>query len=146
MKALILVALLSISTMAFANTTIPAATDAAGMNVLGLVIGLHQSYSVDAELDLKVIELLAGDGMNATRMVVVLNDGLYGTKIFELGEMMVEVKSAEFKTKDTLVINYTQDSFDNADDMNPITVNKTMTIQIKRNPDNTIADEITVLE
>lgn len=144
MKALIIFALLSMSAISFAETTIPAETNESNLAVLDLVIGIHQTYSVTSELEAKVIELLAGDGMNATRMVLALSTGYHDSKVFELGEMMVEVKRITFLAKDVVVINFTQDSFDAKD--NQIIVNKSITIQVLRNADGTLANEIKILE
>ena len=144
MKALIIFALLSISAISFAETTIPAETNESNLSVLDLVVGIHQTYSVTSELEAKVIELLAGDGMNGTRMVLALSTGYHDSKVFELGVMMVEVKRITFLAKDVVVINFTQDSFDAED--NQIIVKKSITIQVLRNTDGTLADEIKILE
>lgn len=144
MKTLIILALLSLSAATFAGTTVVAESQDSSISVLDLVVGVHQTYSATSELQAKVVELLAGDGMNATRMVLTLNTGYNDTKIFELGQMMVEVKRITFLAKDLIVINYTQDSFDAED--NQVVVKKSVTIQVLRNADNTLADSITVLE
>lgn len=144
MKALIIAALLSLSTISFADTTIEAHKQDSELSILDLVVGVKQTYSVTSELQAKVIELLAGDGMNATRMVLTLNTGYNDSKVFELGEMMVEVKRVVFLAKDVIVINFTQDSFDAED--NQILVNRSITIQVQRNADNTLADSIKILE
>lgn len=143
MKALIVAALLSLSAVSFAQTTIEASNEDSQVSILQLVVGVKQTYSKTSELEAKVVELLAGDGMNATRMALVLNAG-YGAKVFELSEMMVEVKRITFLAKDLIVINYTQDTFDTED--NQILVNKSITIQVVRNTDNSLADSIKVLE
>ncbi len=144
MKALIIAALLSLSAVSFADTTIEAHPQDSDLSILDLVVGVKQTYSVTSELQAKVVELLAGDGMNATRMVLTLNTGYNDSKVFELGEMMVEVKRIVFLAKDVIVINFTQDSFDAND--NQILVNRSITIQVQRNADGTLADSIKVLE
>lgn len=144
MKALIISALLAFSAVSFADTTIDASNEDSQVSILQLVVGVKQTYSETSGLDAKVIELLAGDGMNATRMALVLNTGYGDAKVFELGEMMVEVKRITFLAKDLIVINYTQDSFDAEE--NQIVVNKSITIQVVRNSDNTLADSIKILE
>lgn len=144
MKALILAALMSLSAVSFADTTIESANNDSELSILSLVVGVKQTYSVTSGLDAKVIELLAGDGMNATRMALVLNTGYGDMKVFELGEMMVSAKRITFLAKDLIVINYTQDSFDAEE--NQVVVNKSVTIQVLRNADNTLADSIKIIE
>ncbi len=142
MKALILAALLSLSAVSFADT-IEAHNKDSELSILDLVVGVHQTYSVTSGLEAKVIEILAGDGMNASRMVLVLNTGYQDTKIFELSEMMVGVRRVVFLAKDVIVVNFTQDSFDQDD--NQVILNKSITIKVKRNADNTLANTIEVL-
>ncbi len=145
MKKLLLVLLLSISAATFAESNIEASNES-DLQILDLVVGVHRTYSQTSGLEAKVIEILAGDGMNAERMILILNTGYQDTKIFVLDEMMVEVKRITFLAKDVVVINYIQDSFDNADDMNPIQVNRSITLQVLRNADGTLANEIKVLK
>lgn len=137
-------ALISLSS-AFAADKIEA-SNASELSVLDLVLDVHRTYSKTSELEAKVVEVLAGDGMNATRMILILNTGYHDTKLFELGDMMVAVKRITFLAKDVVVINYIQDSFDNAEDMNPIQINKSVTIQVLRNADGTLANEIKILK
>lgn len=145
MKNIIIFLLISFSAATFAESKIEA-SNGSELQVLDLVVGVHQTYSKTSELEAKVIEILVGDGMNATRMVLILNTGYQDTKIFELEEMMVGVRRITFLAKDVVVINYIQDSFDNADDMNPIQVNRSVTLQVLRNIDGTLANEIKVLK
>ncbi|MBC7711754.1 MAG: hypothetical protein H7177_00345 [Rhizobacter sp.] len=142
MKALIIFALLAVSTVTFAQETIKAEKEDSRSTILDLVVGVKQTYSQTSGLEAKVVELLAGDGMNAERMVLVLNTGYGDTKIFELSTMMVEVTRITFLDKDLIVINYTQDDFDQAGDS--IQVNRSITIKVGRNADNTLSDTITV--
>jgi len=141
--AILLLSLLSIS--AFSAETIPASKDE-NVQVLQLVVGMKTTYSKASGLDAKVIELLAGDGMNPTRMVLVLNTGemTEPTPIFDLGVMMYEVTRVTFTDIDELLINYTQDSFDEND--NTIQVKKSMKIKILRNADRTLTGEIKILD
>ena len=144
MKALIFAAMLSLSAVSFADTTIEAEQTGSELNILDLVVGIKQTYSETSGLQAKVIELLAGDGMNATRMVLAINTGYFDSKVFELDEMMVEVKRITFLAKDLIVINFTQDSFDEND--NQVLVNRSLTIKVQRNADNTLADSIVILK
>lgn len=144
MKAIIIAALLSLSAVTLADTTIEAHKQNSELAILDLVVGVKQTYSTTSELQAKVIELLAGDGMNPTRMVLTLSTGYHDSKVFELGEMMVEVKRIVFLAKDLIVINFTQDSFDAND--NQILVNRSITIQVIRNANGTLANSIKVLE
>ncbi len=144
MKKILFVLILSLSSISFAETKIEASQGE--LQVLELVLDVHSTYSKTSELEAKVIELLAGDGMNGTRMVLILNTGYHDTKAFELQEMMVAVKRITFLAKDVIVINYIQDTFDNADDMNPIQINRSVTLQVLRNSDGTLANEIKVLK
>ena len=142
MKALFLVALLTFSAITFASETIEAQKNSSELSILDLVVGINRTYSETSGLEAKVVELLAGDGMNASRMVLILNTGYQDTKIFELDEMMVAVRRITFLAKDVVVINYSQDSFDEND--NQIIINKSMTIEVKRNTDNNLADTVEV--
>ncbi len=144
MKSFILAIALAFSAVSFANDSIEA-SNASGLKILDLVIGVQQTYSVTSELQAKVVEILAGDGMNATRMILVLNTGYQDSKVFELDEMMYEVKRIVFLAKDVIVINYIQDSFDDAEAMNPIQVKKSITIKVLRNADGTLADKIEIV-
>ncbi|AUN99666.1 hypothetical protein DOM21_02475 [Bacteriovorax stolpii] len=144
MKSFILAIALAFSTASFANDSIEA-SNASELKILDLVIGVQQTYSVTSELQAKVVEILAGDGMNATRMILVLNTGYQDSKVFELDEMMYEVKRIVFLAKDVIVINYVQDSFDDAEAMNPIQVKKSITIKVLRNADGTLADKIEIV-
>lgn len=145
MKTFILALALALASVtSFAETKIEASTGE--MQVLDLVVGIQQTYSQTSELQAKVVELLAGDGMNPTRMVLILNTGYNDSKIFELQEMMYSVKRITFLAKDVIVINYVQDNFDNMEEMNPIQVNKSITIQVLRNADGTLANEIKIIK
>jgi len=141
--ALLLLSLLSFS--AFSAETIPASQDE-NIRVLDLVVGIKQTYSKASELEAKVVELLAGDGMNPTRMVLVLGTGdpMEGNRIFELGEMMYEVTRITFTDIDEILINYTQDTFDQND--NTIQVKKSMKIKVLRNADRSLTGEIKILD
>ncbi|MDD4976279.1 MAG: hypothetical protein PHY93_18115, partial [Bacteriovorax sp.] len=105
----------------------------------------HQTYSTTSELEAKVVELLGGDGMNPTRMVLVLSTGnpMEENRIFELGEMMYEVKRITFLDKDLIVINYTQDTFDQND--NTIQVKRSIKIQVLRSSNGELSGEIKIL-
>jgi len=141
--AALLLCLLSIT--AYSAETIPATKDE-NIRVLDLVVGIKQTYSKASELEAKVIELLAGDGMNPTRMVLVLGTGnpMEENRLFELGEMMYEVTRVTFTDIDEILINYTQDNFDEND--NTIQVKKSMKIKVLRNADRTLTGEIQILK
>lgn len=142
MKSLIMALALALSSMAYAGSEIESSKGE--LEILSLVVGVKQTYSKTSELEAKVVEILAGDGMNASRMVLVLNTGYHDVKVFELSEMMVEVKRVTFLAKDLIVINYTQDSFD--ENENQVVLKKSVTIKVNRNADNTLADSITIVE
>ena len=147
MKALILssfLILLSFGQVSYASESIEASTDDS-VKILDLVIGVHQTYSTASELEAKVIEILAGDGMNHTRMILILNTGYQDTKIFELGVMMSSVSRVVFLNSDVIVINYVQNDFDNMDDMNQVEKNRSISIQVLRNADGTLSDQIKII-
>ncbi len=154
MKSLILLFLFAVclSTSLFAaDTSVPSSiltseNDKSELQILDLVVGIKRTYSQTSQLDAKVVELLGGDGMNSTRMVLILNTGYQDTKIYSLGIMMYEVRRIVFLDKDVVVINYTQDSFKDDEAMTPIQVNKSITIQVLRNADGTLANTVKVLE
>lgn len=137
---------LSLSFSAFANSTVTAEANNSELQILDLVVGVQQTYSKTSELSAKVVEILGGDGMNPTRMVLVLSTGYQDTKIFNLDPMFYSVTRIVFLAKDVVVINYVQDSFDNDTDMNPIQVNKSITIQVLRNADGALVNEVKILK
>ena len=142
MKSLILFFSLLLSVSSFSAETIEAELPDSQFQILDLVVGVQQTYSQTSELSAKVIELLGGDGMNPTRMVLVLSTGYNDAKMFTLGEMMYEVTRIVFLAKDVVVINYIQDSFDEND--NQIQLKKSVTIKVLRNADGTLADKIEI--
>lgn len=137
---------LTLSFSTFANTTVTAEENNSELQILDLVVGVTQTYSKTSELNAKVVEILGGDGMNPTRMVLVLSTGYHDTKIFNLDPMFYSVTRIVFLAKDVVVINYLQDSFDNDVDMNTIQVKKSITIQVLRNADGTLANEVKILK
>lgn len=137
---------LTLSFSTFANTTVTAEENNSELQILDLVVGVTQTYSKTSELNAKVVEILGGDGMNPTRMVLVLSTGYEDTKIFNLDPMFYSVTRIVFLAKDVVVINYLQDSFDNDVDMNTIQVKKSITIQVLRNADGTLANEVKILK
>lgn len=146
MKKILAALLFSLLTFsAFSAETIPASKEDT-LRVLDLVVGVKQTYSRASELEAKVVELLAGDGMNPTRMVLVLGTGnpMEENRIFELGEMMYEVTRITFTDVDQILINYTQDNFDQ--DGNTIQVKKAMKIQVLRNAKRELSGEIKILD
>jgi len=142
-KLIVLLSLAMLSFGSFAASEIKAESNDSSLKILELVVGMKATYSKASELDAKVIELLGGDGMNPTRMVLVLNSG-YDSKTFELGEMLYKVDRITFSDIDTIVINYTQDSFDNMDDMNQIQVKRSMEIKVVRDSKGQLSDKIVV--
>lgn len=143
-KILIASFLILLSLSSYADETLQSSKDQ-GLIVLDLVVGIHQTYSTTSELEAKVVELLGGDGMNPTRMVLVLSTGnpMEENRIFELGEMMYEVKRITFLDKDLIVINYTQDTFDQND--NTIQVKRSIKIQVLRSSNGELSGEIKIL-
>ncbi|MEA9355191.1 hypothetical protein SHI21_03220 [Bacteriovorax sp. PP10] len=142
MKSLILFALLTMSSLSFAQSSfIDAREDLA---VLGLVVTQYSTYSETSGLEAKVVELLVGDGMNATRMALVVADGMGTSHVFELPEMMYEVKKVEFVGLDLIKVTYIQETFDA--DENTIKVEKSIKVQALRFKDGSLSDSIKVLE
>ncbi|MFA6236824.1 MAG: hypothetical protein WC635_05800 [Bacteriovorax sp.] len=145
MKALFLSALfvvMSLGNISMASETIKASTDERE-KILELVVGVQQTYSKASELEAKVIEILGGDGMNPTRMYLILNTGYQDSKTFELGIMMYSVKRIVFLDIDTIVINYVQD--DLSSEM-PVQVNRSITVKVLRNKDGSLSDQIKILK
>jgi hypothetical protein len=131
-------------TSAFASEVVTSTTDE-NLKVLDQVLGLKQTYSKTSQLEAKVIELLGGDGMNPTRMVLILSTGTYDeSKTFELGTMVNEVTRITFLDKDLIVINYSQDSFDANDEV--VVVKRSMKISVLRNEAGELTGEIKILD
>ncbi len=145
MKSLILAIVLAFSAAAFANDSVEASGSNSELQILDLVRGVHSTYSQTSELQAKVVELLGAEGVNAIRMVLVLSNGTLDTKIFELQEMIHAVKRITFLAKDVIVINYVKQSFDASEAMNPIQVNKSVTIKVLKNADGSLSDKIEIV-
>lgn len=137
--------LVTFGSFAHASDSIEASNDES-VKILDLIVGVKQTYSQASGLEAKVFEILGGDGMNPTRMILVINTGLEDSKIFELDVMMYSVKRIVFLNTDVIVINYVQDDFDNTDDQNPVQVNRSITLQVLRNEDGSLANQIKVLK
>lgn len=139
----LLFCLLSIS--AFSAETIQA-TRNANVRILDRIVGLKMTSSKASKLDAKVVELLNGDGFNPTKMVLVLGAGdpTEQNNIFDLDVMMYEVTRVTFTAIDQILINYTQDSFDQ--DGNTSQVKKSMKIQVLRSSDGSLSGEIKILD
>lgn len=147
MKAMILLAIAFLSVTAFAETNIKRLSDNNELQILDLIVGVKQTYSKSSGLEAKVIEVLAGDGMNPTRMILVLRDAeTYQAHMYELSVMMYQLTRITFLDIDTIVINYVQDTFDNVDDMNVIQVKKSLKIKALRDADKNLSGEISVEE
>lgn len=145
--ALVLLTFFSLTT--FAQEKVSKLEENNEFQILDLVLGIHQTYSKSSGLEAKAIELLGGDGMNPTRIVLVLrdsNDYFSGAHMYELGTMLYKVTRITFLDVDTIVINYLQDSFDNVDDTKQIQVKKSMVIKALRGVDKRLTGEITVNE
>jgi hypothetical protein len=147
MKKFLIAMLFVVSSFgAFAGEVLTAEKSDSQLQILDLVVSVKTTYSKSSELEAKVVELLGGDGMNPTRMVLVFNNGYDGSKVFELGTMMYEVTRITFSDIDTVVINFTQDSFDNADDMNPIQVKKSIQVKAIRDSKGQLTDKAEITE
>jgi hypothetical protein len=132
-----------VTTSIFATEVIKAENDQ-NLKILDLVIGVKQTYSQTSELEAKVIELLGGDGLNPTRMVLVLGTGnpMEENRIFSLGVPMYEVTRITFLDKDLIVINYLQDNIEE-DGKNTI-VKRSMKIQVLRQENGELSGEIKI--
>lgn len=144
MKKIIIALLVSVMAATSFASEIQKADNEEALKILDLVVGVKQTYSQTSELQAKVIEILAGDGMNPTRMVLVLSSGnpMEENRIFVLGEMMVEATRITFLDKDLIVINFTQDNFDQND--NTILVKRSITIEVLRNEKGELSGEIKI--
>lgn len=141
-KLIVSFTVIMMSFSAFAADKISASKDEA-MQMLDLVVGVHQTYSEASQLQAKVIEILGGDGMNPTRMILSLSTGYTDSpRLFDLGKMMFGVTRITFLGKDVIVINYTQDSFEDADAMVPVQIQKSLKITALRNVKGELTEEI----
>lgn len=147
-KTLAILSMMAFTSMAFAEVKSSdiKATDDKNLSVLDLVVGVNQTYSKSAGVDAKVLELLGGDGLNPTRMILILSNGRpdLGSRIFELGEMMLQVKRITFLSKNEIVINYTQHDIDPKDDSDFIIVNRSLTIEFSIEKDESISKTIKI--
>lgn len=134
---------LSISAMAASEKSKVSASKEEAFQTLDLVVGVKQTYSQTSGLQAKVIELLGGDGMNPTRMVLALNTGYTeSAKIYFLDSiMMYQVTRITFLAKDVIVINYQQDSFE-GEDLKQVQIKKSLKITVQRDAKGELTDEI----
>lgn len=130
---------------AFSSDVIQASQDE-NLKILDLIVGVKLTYSQTSQLEAKVVEILAGDGMNPTRMFLVLGTGnpMEKNRIFDMGEMMAEATRITFLDKDLIVINYIQDNLDQNGD--PVQEKHTMKIQILRNGSGELSGEIKIIK
>lgn len=149
MKAFLLSALLLVSFVfgqtAYARDYIET-TDLSDVRILDLVEAVHKTYSHSSEVEAKLFELLVGDGMNPSRMVLVLNNGYGESRIFDLEILMSTVKKIHFLNTDVLVIHYIQDEFDNMEDMKIVKRNRTITLEIIRNEDGALSNLLRIIK
>jgi len=139
---IVLLSALTLSFSAFAGSEKVTSSKDNSLQVLDLIIGIEKAYSETSGLEVKVVELLGGDGTNATRMTVVLNtDYTEQAKIYELGIMMSQVSRVTFLAKDVILINYLQESFE-GEDMKPVTLKKSLKITVQRDAKHQLTDEI----
>ena len=115
-------------------------------DILDLVIGVHKTYSRAAGLDASVFEIIGGDGMNPTRMILIINDGLGNKKTFELSQMMVSVSRITFLSKNEIVINFAQDDFKNIseDNYSQVIIERSIKIKLTKNNNGEMSDTVSV--
>ena len=144
MKKIIIGLLFSLLSLSVFASEIVVSNKDENLSVLDLVISVKSTYSQSSELQAKVVELIAGDGMNPTRMVLIFSTGnpVAENKIFELPTMMYEVKRITFSNIDEIVINFTQDTFDQND--NTITIDRSIKINVFRDAKGELTNEIKV--
>lgn len=145
-KTILVIALVLTAFQTFAVDRLQKSNESA-LEILDLVVDVHSTYSQASGLQAKVVELLGGDGMNPTRMALVLSTG-YGeaSQVYMLETMLYSVTRVTFLAVDTIVVNYLQDSFDNIEDMNPIQVKKSLKIKALRNSHGELSGEIELTE
>lgn len=142
MKSLILFALLTISSLSFAQSSfIDAREDLA---VLGLVVTPHSDYSEANRLQASVVPLLTGDGMNAITMALVVSDGMGSSYVFELNERVYNVTSVNFTGVDIITVDYVQNSLDAAG--NAVKVKGSVTVQALRYKNGTLSDSLKIIK
>lgn len=146
MKKFILAFLFSISLSCSLASEVIQSSNNENIRILDLVVGLQSTYSQTSQLDAKVFELLAGDGLNPVRLALVLGSGdpHQENRIFELNERVYSVKRITFAAKDLIVINFTQDTFDSNDEV--IQVNRSLKILVLRNETGELTGEIKILD
>lgn len=145
-KAILAIALILSVFQTFAGDRLQKSSESS-LEILDLVVDVHSTYSESSNLQAKVVELLGGDGMNPTRMALVLSTG-YGEAphVYMLETMLYSVTRVTFLAVDTVVINYLQDSFDNIEDMNQIQVKKSLQIKALRKSNGELSGEIELTE
>lgn len=114
-------------------------------DILTRVMAVHDTSSQASGLDAKVVELLAGDGMNPARIAVVFDGGFENSKVFVLDTMLLSVSRITFSAIDTVTINYLQETYDDVSDL-PIKVKKSLQIKVKRNENSELADSAEVID
>lgn len=140
MKKIIIALALVLTSFASMADVIKAEASDSQLQILDLVVGVTQTYSQASGVEAKVVELLAGDGLNPTRMVLIVSEGLgEGSKVFELGEMMYKVNRITFSDIDTIVINFSQDSIN--EDGTSKEIKRSIEVKLKRDANGTLTSE-----
>jgi hypothetical protein len=142
----VLMSLSAYSQESGSSKLVPAETSES-LQILNSVSDVHAAYSASAGVYAKVISLLEGDGTNPMRMAISLNtgEGEGSSKVYILDYiMMSSVRRIAFLTRDSIVVNYDQDSFDNSDDLNPIIIKKSVLITLQRDKNGKLTNEVLV--
>ncbi len=127
MKSLILFALLTISSVSFAQSSFIDADES--LNAISLVETQYKASSVESGLEASVVKLT--DGRMTLFVLSTSRDGY----VFLLKEVVTSVASVEFAAKDIIVIKYVQGG-----------VVKSLTLQALRFQNGTLSDSLKILK
>lgn len=127
MKSLILFALLTISSVSFAQSSFIDADES--LNAISLVETQYKASSVESGLEASIVKLT--DGRMTLFVLSTSRDGY----VFLLNEVVTSVTSVEFAAKDIIVVKYLKGG-----------AVKSLTLQALRYQNGTLSDSLKILK
>lgn len=150
-----LVAIMFISSAQGKADTLKGTEDNSNLgSILHLVTSAMSTGSYTSNLTVNLLSKVGGDGMNPTRIVLSLNSTVQtstgkepGVFIYELDTMLKKVERVTFNAKDSIVINYIQETFVDAEDAQTVKdVKKSLIIKVLRNSKGDLINQIDIQE
>jgi hypothetical protein len=118
------------------------------LKILNNVTGIYKTYSINSQLEAKVLEITRSDAFNSSKMVLIINDpiGERNTVLFELPYMMYKVNKVVFTDIDTIQILFTEENIDNVTEMNQVLKNRIIQVRLSRDSRHNLLSQIEIKE